>query len=194
MTFALSTIVGSAILYRDFEGIGLPSLINFAFGCLVSGGGEFTLSVTASLLSLQAIAHKRAGVLTPSPETEQASTSSLVMLPLRAAARANPRTKASRAVPHPPLVAAAASTTRLGVGTRFLRTPRPSSSTSPQPTLRLPAPPKGSKTPLQDHMHMAHRRTRRRGARISSSNPSPSLQLRSDQLQLRVVDVLERLV
>ncbi|TKA54756.1 hypothetical protein B0A53_02565 [Rhodotorula sp. CCFEE 5036] len=44
MTFALSTIVGSAILYRDFEGIGLPSLINFAFGCLVSGGGVYLLT------------------------------------------------------------------------------------------------------------------------------------------------------
>lgn len=193
MTFALSTIVGSAILYRDFEGIGLPSLINFAFGCLVSGGGAFAL--TPLLFSLQAVAHRRAGVLTPSSETEQASTSSLVMLPPRAAARAIPRTKASRAVPPPPVVmAAAASTTSLGVGTRFLRTQRPSSSTSQQPTLRLPAPPKGSETPLQDHMHMAHRRTHRRGARISSSNPSPSLQLRSDQLQLRVVDDLERSV
>lgn len=44
MTFALSTIIGSAILYRDFEGIGLPSLINFAFGCLVSGGGVYLLT------------------------------------------------------------------------------------------------------------------------------------------------------
>lgn len=41
MTFALSTIVGSALLYRDFEGVGLPSLLNFMFGCLVSGGGTF---------------------------------------------------------------------------------------------------------------------------------------------------------
>ncbi|POY70495.1 hypothetical protein BMF94_6563, partial [Rhodotorula taiwanensis] len=44
MTFALSTIVGSAILYRDFEGVGLPSLLNFAFGCLVSGGGVYLLT------------------------------------------------------------------------------------------------------------------------------------------------------
>ncbi|GAA5883960.1 hypothetical protein JCM3774_000881, partial [Rhodotorula dairenensis] len=44
MTFALSTIIGSAILYRDFEGIGLPSLINFAFGCLVSGAGVYLLT------------------------------------------------------------------------------------------------------------------------------------------------------
>lgn len=49
MTFALSTIVGSAILYRDFEGVGLPSLLNFAFGCLVSGGGAATLSFVSRL-------------------------------------------------------------------------------------------------------------------------------------------------
>ncbi|BGP57988.1 hypothetical protein JCM8202_001922 [Rhodotorula sphaerocarpa] len=44
MTFALSTIVGSALLYRDFEGVGLPSLLNFMFGCLVSGGGVYLLT------------------------------------------------------------------------------------------------------------------------------------------------------
>ncbi|GAA5853053.1 hypothetical protein JCM9279_003796 [Rhodotorula babjevae] len=44
MTFALSTIVGSAILYRDFEGVALPSLVNFAFGCLVSALGVYLLT------------------------------------------------------------------------------------------------------------------------------------------------------
>lgn len=39
-TFSLSTIVGSAILYRDFEGVGLPSLVNFVFGCLICAAGE----------------------------------------------------------------------------------------------------------------------------------------------------------
>ncbi|GAA5933896.1 hypothetical protein JCM3775_000318 [Rhodotorula graminis] len=44
MTFALSTIVGSAILYRDFEGVALPSLVNFSFGCVVSAGGVYLLT------------------------------------------------------------------------------------------------------------------------------------------------------
>lgn len=54
MTFALSTIVGSAILYRDFEGVALPSLVNFGFGCLVSGLGALSLprSLSLSLSSL----------------------------------------------------------------------------------------------------------------------------------------------
>ncbi|GAA5827779.1 hypothetical protein JCM11251_007671 [Rhodosporidiobolus azoricus] len=43
-TFALSTICGSAVLYRDFEGIPLPSLINFTFGCLVCGAGVYLLT------------------------------------------------------------------------------------------------------------------------------------------------------
>ncbi|BGP51454.1 hypothetical protein JCM10450v2_007396 [Rhodotorula kratochvilovae] len=44
MTFALSTIVGSAILYRDFEGVALPSLVNFVFGCVISGLGVYLLT------------------------------------------------------------------------------------------------------------------------------------------------------
>lgn len=61
MSFALSTIgelegrctqarivltsfsriaVGSAVLYREFDDVDLPSFLNFAFGCLLSGGGE----------------------------------------------------------------------------------------------------------------------------------------------------------
>ncbi|GAA6056380.1 hypothetical protein JCM3770_005980 [Rhodotorula araucariae] len=44
MTFALSTIVGSGILYRDFEGIALPSLVNFVFGCVISGLGVYLLA------------------------------------------------------------------------------------------------------------------------------------------------------
>ncbi|BGP19808.1 hypothetical protein JCM10213v2_007939 [Rhodosporidiobolus nylandii] len=43
-TFALSTIVGSAVLYRDFEGVALPSLVNFVFGCLICGGGVYLLT------------------------------------------------------------------------------------------------------------------------------------------------------
>ncbi|BGO95244.1 hypothetical protein NBRC10512v2_007047 [Rhodotorula toruloides] len=43
-TFSLSTIVGSAILYRDFEGVGLPSLVNFVFGCLICAAGVYLLT------------------------------------------------------------------------------------------------------------------------------------------------------
>ncbi|BGP27389.1 hypothetical protein JCM10295v2_006357 [Rhodotorula toruloides] len=43
-TFSLSTIVGSAILYRDFEGVGLPSLVNFVLGCLICAGGVYLLT------------------------------------------------------------------------------------------------------------------------------------------------------
>ncbi|GAA6015498.1 hypothetical protein JCM10207_008615 [Rhodosporidiobolus poonsookiae] len=43
-TFALSTIIGSAVLYRDFEGVGLPSMVNFAFGCAVCGAGVYLLT------------------------------------------------------------------------------------------------------------------------------------------------------
>lgn len=41
ITFALSTICGSALLYRDFEGLPAPSLLNFGFGTLISGAGAF---------------------------------------------------------------------------------------------------------------------------------------------------------
>ncbi|GJN93844.1 hypothetical protein Rhopal_006903-T1 [Rhodotorula paludigena] len=41
ITFALSTICGSALLYRDFEGVPAPSLLNFGFGTLISGAGAF---------------------------------------------------------------------------------------------------------------------------------------------------------
>ncbi|GAA5920095.1 hypothetical protein JCM1841_004094 [Sporobolomyces salmonicolor] len=44
MTFALSSIIGSAILYRDFEGVPLPSFINFCFGCSISAGGVYLLT------------------------------------------------------------------------------------------------------------------------------------------------------
>ncbi|GAA5876915.1 hypothetical protein JCM1840_002702 [Sporobolomyces johnsonii] len=44
MTFALSSIIGSAILYRDFEGVPLPSFINFCFGCFISAGGVYLLT------------------------------------------------------------------------------------------------------------------------------------------------------
>ncbi|GAA5978670.1 hypothetical protein JCM11641_002807 [Rhodosporidiobolus odoratus] len=43
-TFALSTIIGSAVLYRDFEGIALPSLVNFVFGCVICGAGVYFLT------------------------------------------------------------------------------------------------------------------------------------------------------
>ncbi|BGP35093.1 hypothetical protein JCM10296v2_006923 [Rhodotorula toruloides] len=43
-TFSLSTIVGSAILYRDFEGVGLPSLVKFVFGCLICAAGVYLLT------------------------------------------------------------------------------------------------------------------------------------------------------
>ncbi|TNY19498.1 magnesium transporter NIPA-domain-containing protein [Rhodotorula diobovata] len=44
MSFALSTIVGSAILYRDFEGVPAASLLNFVLGCLISGLGVYLLT------------------------------------------------------------------------------------------------------------------------------------------------------
>ncbi|GAA6036204.1 hypothetical protein JCM8097_006834 [Rhodosporidiobolus ruineniae] len=43
-TFALSTILGSAVLYRDFDNIPFPSLLNFAFGCTVCGAGVYLLT------------------------------------------------------------------------------------------------------------------------------------------------------
>lgn len=46
MTFALSSILGSAILYGDFRGMEFEKLLNFGFGCLVSAAGEaYTLSL-----------------------------------------------------------------------------------------------------------------------------------------------------
>ncbi|GAA5914601.1 uncharacterized protein JCM6883_004436 [Sporobolomyces salmoneus] len=44
MTFAVSSIVGSAILYRDFEGMSGQSLLNFGFGCVVSATGVYLLT------------------------------------------------------------------------------------------------------------------------------------------------------
>ncbi|GAA5889119.1 hypothetical protein JCM16303_000106 [Sporobolomyces ruberrimus] len=44
MTFALSSIVGSAILYRDFEGVTGEKMLNFGFGCVVSAGGVYLLT------------------------------------------------------------------------------------------------------------------------------------------------------
>lgn len=35
-----SPSVGSAVLYREFDDVDLPSFLNFAFGCLLSGAGE----------------------------------------------------------------------------------------------------------------------------------------------------------
>jgi hypothetical protein len=43
-TFALSTIIGSAVLYRDFEGLSFSRLLNFVFGCLVCGAGVYLLT------------------------------------------------------------------------------------------------------------------------------------------------------
>ena len=42
--FTISAIVGSAILYRDFENMDAHRLINFLFGCLTTFGGVFVLT------------------------------------------------------------------------------------------------------------------------------------------------------
>ncbi|GAA5829731.1 hypothetical protein JCM5353_005211 [Sporobolomyces roseus] len=44
MTFALSSILGSAILYGDFRGMKPEKLLNFGFGCLVSAAGVYLLT------------------------------------------------------------------------------------------------------------------------------------------------------
>ncbi|KAM0786175.1 hypothetical protein ACM66B_006982 [Microbotryomycetes sp. NB124-2] len=44
MTFALSTIVGSAVLYREFDNVGLPTLLNFGFGCAMSALGVWLIT------------------------------------------------------------------------------------------------------------------------------------------------------
>ncbi|KAK4050000.1 hypothetical protein OIV83_003824 [Microbotryomycetes sp. JL201] len=59
MTFALSTIVGSAVLYREFDDVGLPTLLNFAFGCAMSALGVWLITkepTTASAHSKQSSA------------------------------------------------------------------------------------------------------------------------------------------
>ncbi|GAA5990464.1 hypothetical protein JCM10908_007383 [Rhodotorula pacifica] len=87
MTFALSTIVGSAILYRDFEGIGLPSLLNFAFGCLVSGGGVYLLTRDAPSSDdtdedkPSATDHKKHEATSSSTTANPAGTSAAVLPP-----------------------------------------------------------------------------------------------------------------
>lgn len=42
--FTISAIVGSAILYRDFENMDAHRLVNFLFGCLTTFGGVFVLT------------------------------------------------------------------------------------------------------------------------------------------------------
>ncbi len=42
--FTISAIVGSAVLYRDFEDVDAHRLINFLFGCLTTFGGVFLLT------------------------------------------------------------------------------------------------------------------------------------------------------
>lgn len=42
--FTISAIVGSAILYRDFDNMDAHRLINFLFGCLTTFAGVFTLT------------------------------------------------------------------------------------------------------------------------------------------------------
>lgn len=42
--FTISAIVGSAILYRDFENMDAHRLINFLFGCLTTFAGVFVLT------------------------------------------------------------------------------------------------------------------------------------------------------
>ncbi|GAA5931142.1 uncharacterized protein JCM15063_002556 [Sporobolomyces koalae] len=44
MTFALMSIIGSAILYGDFKGMSASKLLNFGFGCLVSAAGVYLLT------------------------------------------------------------------------------------------------------------------------------------------------------
>ncbi|KAK4051476.1 hypothetical protein OIO90_004690 [Microbotryomycetes sp. JL221] len=44
MTFSLSTIVGSAVLYREFDNVDLPTLLNFAFGCALSALGVWLIT------------------------------------------------------------------------------------------------------------------------------------------------------
>ncbi|GAA5847073.1 hypothetical protein JCM3766R1_000604 [Sporobolomyces carnicolor] len=44
MTFALASVLASAILYGDFDGMSGQSLLNFGFGCLVSAGGVYLLT------------------------------------------------------------------------------------------------------------------------------------------------------
>ncbi|SGY12736.1 BQ5605_C011g06589 [Microbotryum silenes-dioicae] len=43
-SFALSTIVGSAVLYREFDDVDLSSFFNFIFGCVICGAGVYLLT------------------------------------------------------------------------------------------------------------------------------------------------------
>lgn len=43
-SFALSCIVGSAVLYREFEGVDPAQMIQFVLGCLISAGGVYVLT------------------------------------------------------------------------------------------------------------------------------------------------------
>jgi len=44
ITFALSSVLGSAVLYGDFKGMTPQELLNFAFGCLISALGVYLLT------------------------------------------------------------------------------------------------------------------------------------------------------
>ncbi|KAI5475616.1 hypothetical protein MNV49_001126 [Pseudohyphozyma bogoriensis] len=47
-SFSLSAIIGSAILYREFEGVDFDKAVNFAFGCGVSALGVYILTRSSS--------------------------------------------------------------------------------------------------------------------------------------------------
>ncbi|GAA5895630.1 hypothetical protein JCM6882_000358 [Rhodosporidiobolus microsporus] len=74
-TFALSTICGSAVLYRDFDGIPLPSMINFMFGCLVCGAGVYLLTQTPSSSASSASSSSPSKKKAPSNGPSSASAS-----------------------------------------------------------------------------------------------------------------------
>lgn len=44
VSFALSTIVGSSILFREFDGVELSAAVNFLFGCGLSSTGKSSSS------------------------------------------------------------------------------------------------------------------------------------------------------
>ncbi|ORY72881.1 magnesium transporter NIPA-domain-containing protein, partial [Leucosporidium creatinivorum] len=86
MSFALSTIVGSAVLYREFDDVDLPSFLNFAFGCLLSGGGVYLLTRDTA----------------PTPSSTPSTSSSDTLLPKSYSTPSADRTTATPllALPH----------------------------------------------------------------------------------------------
>ena len=107
--FTISAIVGSAVLYRDFENTDVHQVVNFLFGCLTTFAGVFLLTRRREDSSA---AGSRQQVDEPS-ETER-------LLATPTAARVTPIQASVRPVGSPPMEAILSRS----AGTAGLRTPR----------------------------------------------------------------------